>query len=100
MSPPPEVLLHTPTHLLETTTSNIALHMPSLGPDCPQWVTPKLDQEHLPFLDGVMRRYLIDEGVVREGEVTVEDWEDARKGGRRVVGFNGLRWVIESTRWR
>jgi hypothetical protein len=34
---------------------------------------------------------LIDEGVVKESELTISDYEQARKDGRRVIGFNGLR---------
>ena len=87
----PEVLLHTASRLLETTTSNIAFHLP--GPDLAQaaWVTPKLDRETSPFLNGVMRRHLLEEGVIREGEVSVEDWERVKSGKGRVIGFNGLR---------
>ena len=88
---PPEVLLHTDTHILETTTSNIALHLPLSVPGKPEWVTPRLDKDRLPFLDGVMRRRLIVIGVLREGEVTVQDWERAKREGTRVIGFNGLR---------
>jgi len=87
----PEVLLHTDTHVLETTTSNIAIQIPSSNPGQPEWVTPQLDSERLPFLDGVMRRHLLAEGVIREGQVTVADWEEAKNEGRRVIGFNGLR---------
>jgi hypothetical protein len=38
-----------------------------------------------------MRRYLLDQGLIVEGELGIEDYEMARKEGRRVIGFNGLR---------
>ena len=85
-----EVVLHTSTHLLESTTSNIAiLKLSSSGQA--EWLTPRLDREETPFLDGVMRRYLLDEGVIREAILTVNDWECAKREGWRVIGFNGLR---------
>jgi branched-subunit amino acid aminotransferase/4-amino-4-deoxychorismate lyase len=84
------VLLHTATHLLESVTSNIAIQMPQ--PDGSLiWVTPMLDKESLPFLDGVMRQQLLAEGIVQEGEVTLEHWHRAKEDGWRVIGFNGLR---------
>jgi branched-subunit amino acid aminotransferase/4-amino-4-deoxychorismate lyase len=85
----PEVLLHTATHLLETTTSNIALHIPARNGEA-DWLTPRLQGES-PFLDGVVRRELLKRGLIREGEVQVEDWERCKMEGRGVVGFNGLR---------
>jgi len=81
-----EILIHTKTHILETATSNIALQT-----ETGQWLTPRLDREKIPFLDGVMRRYLLKTGTVREGEVTMDDFERARQEERRIVGFNGLR---------
>jgi len=81
-----EVLLHTETHSLETATSNIAIQTQS-----GEWITPILDKSETPFLNGVMRRYLLDEGLIKEGSLTVEDFEEARRGKRRVIGFNGLR---------
>ena len=87
----PEVVLRTTKHLLESVTSNIAIHLPTDDPKEPQWVTPMLSSSRSPFLNGVMRRYLLEEGVVREAEVTVEDWEKAKRDGTRVIGFNGLR---------
>nr|XP_018263733.1 lysine decarboxylase [Kwoniella dejecticola CBS 10117]OBR85891.1 lysine decarboxylase [Kwoniella dejecticola CBS 10117] len=86
----PEVLLHTNGNILETTTSNIAVQSP--GSDI--WITPKLDIHH-PFLNGVMRRYLLAEGVIQEGEVTLEMLEQVKKEGGRLIGFNGLRGVWE-----
>jgi hypothetical protein len=98
----PEVLLHTPTHLLETATSNVALRLPlppkghAAGPPEYEWVTPCL-AETRPFLDGTVRQELLERGVIREGEVTIEDWERCREESKEgevvVVGFNGLRWV-------
>lgn len=89
--PPPEVLLRTTTHILESVTSNIAFHLPSTDPTEPEWITPQLHWDRWPFLDGVMRRYLLDQKVIREGEVTLGDWERVKETGRRVIGFNGLR---------
>jgi branched-subunit amino acid aminotransferase/4-amino-4-deoxychorismate lyase len=87
----PEVILHDGAHLLETVTSNIAIHMPTSNPDEPEWVTPRLETHSRPFLHGVMRRYLLERGIVREDDITVANWEEARRDGRRVIGFNGLR---------
>jgi branched-subunit amino acid aminotransferase/4-amino-4-deoxychorismate lyase len=81
-----EILLHTSTHLLETATSNIAIQN-----EKGEWITPKLDRGETPFLDGVIRRYLLDQGLVKEGELGIEDFEKAREEGRRIIGFNGLR---------
>jgi len=81
-----EILLHTTTHLLETATSNIAIQI-GRG----EWITPILDRTKTPFLDGVMRRYLLDQGLIKEGELGVEDFEMARREKRRIIGFNGLR---------
>jgi branched-subunit amino acid aminotransferase/4-amino-4-deoxychorismate lyase len=81
-----EVLLHAKTLLLETATSNIAIQT-----ETGAWITPRLDREETPFLNGVMRRYLLDKGVIVEGEMSVEELEKARVEGRRVIGFNGLR---------
>jgi hypothetical protein len=39
----------------------------------------------------VIRRYLLDQGLVKEGELGIEDFEKAREEGRRIIGFNGLR---------
>jgi len=38
-----------------------------------------------------MRRYLLDQGLIKEGDLDIEDFERARNDGRRVIGFNGLR---------
>jgi len=81
-----EILLHTSTHLLETATSNIAIQT-----ETGEWITPRLDRTKTPFLDGVMRRYLLDQGLIKEGELSVEDFENAKTEERRVIGFNGLR---------
>jgi hypothetical protein len=100
----PEVLLHTSTHLLETATSNVALRLPlPLPPNKDaagkleyEWVTPCLTETR-PFLDGTVRQELLERGVIREGEVTIEDWKtcrvESKEGEVVVVGFNGLRWV-------
>jgi len=81
-----EILLHTTTRLLETATSNIAIQS-----ETGEWITPRLDRKGTPFLDGVMRRYLLDQGSIKEGELGIEDFEKARNEGRRIIGFNGLR---------
>lgn len=85
-NPKPEILLHSNGYLLETATSNIAIQSHS-----GEWVTPRLDRGNIPFLDGVMRRYLIEQEVIRESDLTAGDYEQAKKEGRRVIGFNGLR---------
>jgi branched-subunit amino acid aminotransferase/4-amino-4-deoxychorismate lyase len=81
-----EILLHTSTQLLETATSNIAIQT-----ETGEWITPKLNKKGTPFLDGVMRRYLLDQGFIKESELRVEDFEKAQRKGKRVIGFNGLR---------
>ena len=81
-----EILLHTSTHLLETATSNIAIQN-----EKGEWITPNLDRGETPFLDGVMRRYLLDQGLIKESELSIEDYENAKREGRRAIGFNGLR---------
>jgi branched-subunit amino acid aminotransferase/4-amino-4-deoxychorismate lyase len=81
-----EILLHTSTQLLETATSNIAIQT-----ETGEWITPRLDRTKTPFLDGVMRRYLLDQGSIKEGELGIEGYEKAQREGRRVIGFNGLR---------
>jgi len=81
-----EILLHTSAHLLETATSNIAIES-----ERGEWITPKLDRGETPFLDGVMRRYLLDQGLIQEGKLGVEDFKNAKREERRVIGFNGLR---------
>ncbi|KAI9638051.1 uncharacterized protein MKK02DRAFT_42433 [Dioszegia hungarica] len=121
--PGTEVLLHTGTHLLETCTSNIALHLPD--PDRPEeaeWVTPALRSEleaedgiegeggggdelrglgkrgdTAEFLAGTVRAELIERGVVRVGQVSLGDWERCKREGRGVVGFNGFVgvWAAE-----
>ena len=84
--PRPEILLHADGILLETATSNIAIQS-SEG----KWLTPRLDTKRAPFLDGVMRRYLLQERMVEEADLTVDDYESAVQDRRRIVGFNGLR---------
>jgi len=74
---------------LETATSNIAIQSKT-----GEWITPILNREKTPFLDGVMRRYLLEQGVIRQGELTLRDYEEAKRDGRRVIGFNGLRLVF------
>jgi len=85
----PEVLLHTSTYILETATSNIAIQSQT-----GEWITPILNREKTPFLEGVMRRYLLEHGVIGQGELTLRDFEEAKRDGRRIIGFNGLRCVI------
>lgn len=85
-NPRPEILIHSNDYLLETATSNIAIQSSS-----GEWLTPHLDRRKRPFLDGVMRRYLIERGVVKEAELTVGDYKQAKRDGRRVIGCNGLR---------
>lgn len=80
------MLLHAKGRLLETATSNIAIQSAS-----GEWITPRLDRQTAPFLDGVMRRYLLSQGIIREEELKVEDYTGAKMEGRRVIGFNGLR---------
>jgi len=81
-----EIFLHTSTHLLETATSNIAIQSVT-----GEWITPRLDRKVTPFLDGVMRRFLLDQGLIKEGELDIDDFEKAKRDGKRLIGFNGLR---------
>lgn len=85
----PEVLLHTSTHLLETTTSNVAILSPS-----GRWITPSVSSS-TPLLNGVVRRFLLANGVIEEGELTLADFESVKAEGGRIIGFNGLRGVWE-----
>ncbi|WWD01279.1 hypothetical protein V866_008222 [Kwoniella sp. B9012] len=89
-----EVLLHTPSSILETTTSNIAILLPNSH--SPKWITPILSKD-TPFLNGVMRRYLLSQGVIEEGEVSIDMLNELREEGKggRIIGFNGLRGVWE-----
>ncbi|OXG21545.1 lysine decarboxylase [Cryptococcus neoformans Tu401-1] len=85
----PEVLLHTSTHLLETTTSNVAILSPS-----GRWITPSVSSS-TPLLNGVVRRFLLANGAIEEGELTLADFERVKAEGGRIIGFNGLRGVWE-----
>lgn len=87
-----EVLMHDGSRLLETATANIAIRVPTAQGW--EWVTPRL--ERTPFLTGTMRKYLFEQGVLREGSLGVEDWERARREGWRVIGFNGFWGVWEA----
>ena len=116
--------------LLETCTSNVALWLPKRRPgsgaaastvdqggrvaaeeDEGEWVTPRLsalradtkpgsDHAVAVFLDGVVRQELLARVWIKEGEVTVQDFERCRAEGRPVIGFNGLRWVQSGQRER
>lgn len=88
----PEVLLHTDRLVLETCTSNVALYSPG-SEGQPDWVTPKIIQGRAAFLNGVVRRELLGRGLIREAEVTLEDWDRCVRKGRPIVGFNGFRCV-------
>ncbi|WVQ78376.1 hypothetical protein IAT38_000462 [Cryptococcus sp. DSM 104549] len=91
----PEVILRTSTNLLETATSNIAILLTHPDPSFPPvWVTPRITHS-TPLLNGVMRRFLLDEGVLVEGDLTEKHWESVKNGEGRVIGFNGLRGVWE-----
>ncbi|WVF72080.1 hypothetical protein IAT40_006892 [Kwoniella sp. CBS 6097] len=119
----PEVLLHTSTRILETTTSNIAV-LPTVPPanlsdsgtdssPTRKWLTPRLrstnanercdedeeDQEKGRggiFLNGVMRRYLLENGIIQESDITVDQLLQIWRDGGRIIGFNGLRGVWEA----
>ncbi|WVQ71796.1 hypothetical protein IAR50_001338 [Cryptococcus sp. DSM 104548] len=86
----PEVVIHNGTHLLETTTSNIAIQRPSEQ----RWITPRIG-ESTPLLNGVLRRYLLESDVIEEGSLTLEDLDMVKKGEGRLIGFNGLRGIWE-----
>lgn len=43
------------------------------------------------FLDGVVRQELLSRGMIKEGVVTIDDFELCKRVKRPVVGFNGLR---------
>ncbi|ORX39982.1 lysine decarboxylase-domain-containing protein [Kockovaella imperatae] len=90
----PEVLLHTSIHLLETATSNIAIEVPTASGT--KWITPRLQDDDRPFLDGVMRQHLLATGVIEVGDLTVDAWHEAKRKGYRIIGFNGLRGVWEA----
>jgi len=84
----PEVVLHADGELLEGTTTNIAMLLDGV------WVTPRIT-ESSPILAGTARAYLLDTGVIREGTLTVHDWDKAMRGEVRVIAFNGLRGLWE-----
>lgn len=88
----PEVLIHTDKLLLETCTSNIALHLPG-EPGQPEWVTPAIRRGDACLLNGVVRRELLDRGLIREADVTMDDWRRCVKEDKDIVGFNGFRLV-------
>lgn len=88
----PEVLIHTDKLLLETCTSNIALHLPG-EPGEPEWVTPIIRRDNACLLNGVVRREMLERGLIREADVTVDDWRRCVKENRDIVGFNGFRSV-------
>jgi hypothetical protein len=73
----------------ETSFANIAVHVP-LGDGSPEWLTPE-ESDTVPFLSGVMRRHLLERGVLRTGRITVRDFGRWVAEGRRVIGMNGLR---------
>lgn len=78
----------------ELSFSNIAFHVPDLAdPSQPEWITPA-EEDATPFLPGVMRRYLLGRGVLREGRVTVRQYRQWVKEGKQIVGMNGLRSVF------
>ncbi|WWC69351.1 uncharacterized protein I206_103290 [Kwoniella pini CBS 10737] len=86
----PEVILHDGINILETTTSNIAIKCSNSD----EWITPKLNKNQ-PFLNGVMRRYLVAKGIIQEGEVTIDMIRKVKSENGRLIGFNGLRGVWE-----
>ncbi|WVR05150.1 hypothetical protein IAU60_002162 [Kwoniella sp. DSM 27419] len=87
----PEVLLHTPTHVLETSTSNIAI----LAAGSQKWITSRLSAS-APFLNGVMRRYLLSLDIMEEGDISPDLLRQVWRDGGRIIGFNGLRGVWEA----
>ncbi|WWC89939.1 uncharacterized protein L201_004868 [Kwoniella dendrophila CBS 6074] len=87
----PEVMLHTNQYILETTTSNIAILLPKQE----KWLTPKLSNDKKPFLNGVMRRYLLQQGIIEEADITLETLNRVKIENSRIIGFNGLRGVWE-----
>ncbi|ODO10836.1 TIGR00730 family protein [Cryptococcus amylolentus CBS 6273] len=86
----PEVIIHNGTHLLETTTSNIAI----LRSTEQRWITPRIGSS-TPLLNGVLRRYLLEKGAIEVGELTLQDLDMVKKGQARLIGFNGLRGIWE-----
>jgi branched-subunit amino acid aminotransferase/4-amino-4-deoxychorismate lyase len=73
----------------ETSFANIAVHVPISGGRA-EWLTPEKNAAS-PFLPGVMRKYLMDQGMLREGRMTVRDLRKWVAEGRRVIGMNALR---------
>ncbi|ORY24976.1 hypothetical protein BCR39DRAFT_499646 [Naematelia encephala] len=109
-----EVVVHTGEWILEGTTSNIAIEESDSDNENrregsaegkgqgegmrvrARWITPRLIRDERPFLDGVMRNELLEKGVIKEGDLTIQDLIRARDQGRRIIGFNGLRGVWEA----
>jgi len=73
----------------ETSFANFAVFLPVDG-HAARWLTPE-ENEASPFLPGVMRRHLLEQGIVRTGKITVSDLRRWVKENRRVIGMNGLR---------
>jgi len=73
----------------ETSFANIAVFVPIDGHPA-KWLTPQ-ENEASPFLPGVMRRHLLEQGILRTGRITVSDLRRWVKENRRVIGMNGLR---------
>jgi branched-subunit amino acid aminotransferase/4-amino-4-deoxychorismate lyase len=87
-----EALLHTSTHITESSTSNIAIYAPDASdPTAPPWLTPRLTEDRVPGLQGVIRAELLERGVLRLGDITVNAFTEAAAKGTRIIGFNGLR---------
>jgi len=82
--PPPseEVLLHNERDIItEGSISNIAIYRSR------RWLTPRLDTGCLP---GVMRRWLIEQGRIYEGQESVFQLDSIRAGDW-VLLFNGVQ---------
>lgn len=75
----------------ETSFANLAIHLP-LADGGPEWLTPE-ENATSPFLPGVMRGHLLEQGILRTGRITVRDFRKWVAEGRRVIGMNGLRYV-------
>ncbi len=62
-------------------------------PGEPEWVTPIIRRKDACLLNGVVRRELLERGLIREADVTMDNWQQCVKEDRDVVGFNGFRSV-------
>ncbi|KAI8371009.1 aminotransferase [Blakeslea trispora] len=86
---PFDVVLYNMNHqITETSIANIAIGVPQKGGTGYDWKTPPVQSGLLP---GVFRSYLIQQGWIREAEITVHDLIQANQQGDPIICFNSVR---------